>query len=258
MFKNGVTVPRFQRGGAHHASLWQIAMSPEPKTVKEAAFAVASVEARLDLAQNLAQKSVEAQLGLVQKMVWAVIALLGTLFGGAIGLYVQIGDLKTDIAVIKTNVAAINAHIIDVSSPGDRASKALERIEARLDTGGGVSPLNNQGLTFQVGANGSPVLTLSSDETQLIRDILKPVPKGTPQQFRVGDSLGPGIFISLLPTPITSKFPRLRGLFYFFDPVVRSWSLPSALSSGLSPLPLGKSAFQFAARDDEIPDRRYE
>jgi hypothetical protein len=59
-------------------------------------------------------------------------------------------------------------------------------------------------------------LTLSTDEIQLIRETLKPANKGAPQ-FSVGDPLQPGIPVTLLPNSITSKFPSLSGLFYFFD-----------------------------------------
>jgi outer membrane murein-binding lipoprotein Lpp len=176
-------------------------MAVEPKTVRETSLVIAGIEARLDL---------------VQKMVWAVIALLGTLVAGAGALYFQIGDLKTDVAVIKTNAAAINekvskieTSIDDVRSAGNLASTTLGRIETRLDTAASQGRVGGPG--FLVG------LTLSSDETQLIRAVLKPVLKGVPQQFKVGDLLEPGIFVAMLPREITSKFLRLSGLLYFTD-----------------------------------------
>ena len=72
-------------------------------------------------------------------MVWAVIGLLGALVTGAFALYSQIGDLKTDVAVVKTTAATINERVtrIDKSvesvlASGVTASSALSRIEARL------------------------------------------------------------------------------------------------------------------------------
>jgi hypothetical protein len=97
--------------------------------------------------------------------------------------------------------------------------RALGRIEARLDTGGKTNSGGGGSPPFQVGnpTLATAGLTLSTGEIQLIRETLKPVSKGTPPQFRVGDPLQPGIFVGLLPNSITSKFPRLSGLFYFID-----------------------------------------
>jgi septation ring formation regulator EzrA len=98
-------------------------MIPEPKTIRESNIFVAGIEARL---------------GLVQKMVWGVIALLGTLLAGAAALYVQIGDLRTDLAVVKTNVTAINDRVVkmdksidEVRADETRIRETLTRIETK-------------------------------------------------------------------------------------------------------------------------------
>lgn len=99
-------------------------MTTEPKSFRETNLVLGGIEARVDL---------------VQKMVWAVIGLLGALVTGAFALYSQIGDLKTNVAVVKTTAATINERVtrIDKSvesvlASGVTASSALSRIEARL------------------------------------------------------------------------------------------------------------------------------
>jgi hypothetical protein len=149
-------------------------MAAEPKTFRETNLVVASIEERV------------ADL---RKMVVGLYGLLGTLFAAAAALYFQIGDLKTDVAVIKTNVATINERVArvdknidDVRSAENLASPALGRIEATLNAGVQSTPR---------AANPIASLTLSTGETQLIREILKPVRKGAPQQYKMGDPLLP-------------------------------------------------------------------
>jgi hypothetical protein len=96
----------------------------EPKTIRETAILVGGLDARL---------------GLVQKMVWGIFALLGTLLGGAAALYVQIGDLKTEIAAMKATVAAtgerggrIEKTLEELRSDTVQTQRTLARIEARL------------------------------------------------------------------------------------------------------------------------------
>ncbi|NVO17183.1 MAG: hypothetical protein HXX10_24420 [Rhodoplanes sp.] len=98
----------------------------EPKTIRETAILVGGLDARL---------------GLVQKMVWGIFALLGTLLAGAAALYVQIGDLKTEIAGIKATVAAssdrlgkIEKSLEDLRIEIAQAHRVLSRLDARLSS----------------------------------------------------------------------------------------------------------------------------
>lgn len=99
----------------------------EPKTIRETAILVAGLDARL---------------GLLQKMVWGIFALLGTLLAGAAALYVQIGDLKTEIAGIRATVAAsgdrlarIEKSVEDLRVEIGQAHRILSRLDARLTLG---------------------------------------------------------------------------------------------------------------------------
>jgi hypothetical protein len=99
----------------------------EPKTIRETAILLAGVDARL---------------GLVQKMVWGLFALLGTLLAGAAALYVQIGDLKTEVAVVRATTQAIDTRSLkfektleDIRAEQSRTRESLSRIEARFAAG---------------------------------------------------------------------------------------------------------------------------
>ena len=147
-------------------------MIPEPKTIRESNIFVAGIEARL---------------GLVQKMVWGVIALLGTLLAGAAALYVQIGDLRTDLAVVKTNVTAINDRVVkmdksidEVRADETRIRETLTRIEMRLAASSNTTPaipvasLRKQSTAvLAADASAEPAPFLSDWEAQLIRETLK-------------------------------------------------------------------------------------
>jgi hypothetical protein len=61
-------------------------MSTDPKTFRETNLVIAGLEARV---------------GLILKMIWAVIGMLGTLMAGAVALLSQVGDVKSDLASIR-------------------------------------------------------------------------------------------------------------------------------------------------------------
>lgn len=200
-------------------------MGTEPKTIRESNFFVAGIDARL---------------GLVQKMVWAVLALIGTLLAGAAALYFQIGDLKIDLAVVKANLAVINDRVakIDKSVEGIGADQArmretLTRIEARLAARNNIPsalplasvPIDSlptrassaldsfpDGNLFTEAGQSSRPLSLTDSETRLIRDALKErvlAAKTLPE--RAASPIEP------LPETVSSKIPRLGGLRYFIS-----------------------------------------
>jgi hypothetical protein len=93
----------------------------EPKTHREA---------------NIAREGLEARIGLLQKLVLAVLGMLGGLVLGAYAIYGQIGDLKSDVAVVKTNVvnisdrlARIEKTIDDIRSDGGQILSRISRLE---------------------------------------------------------------------------------------------------------------------------------
>ncbi len=115
--------------------------------------------------------------------------------------------IKTNVATINEQLTKIEKSIVDVRSAENLASTALARIETRL----------NPAVQARLIGGSEPIVSLSDDETQLIREILKPVSKGAPQQFNVGDFLDPGVAVTSLPDAITSKLPKLLEIRYFFD-----------------------------------------
>ena len=184
-------------------------MTTEPKSFRETNLVLGGIEARVDL---------------VQKMVWAVIGLLGALVTGAFALYSQIGDLKTDVAVVKTTAATINERVtrIDKSvesvlASGITASSALSRIEARLSA----MSLQQQPnpLVVPVPPRGPTPLyeiTFTDGEKQLIREFIKPIRLAESPAYQIGE-IAPVTSLSMLPEPIVAKIPRLTGLRYAVD-----------------------------------------
>ena len=60
-------------------------------------------ESKRELALALSEfrTSVEARLGELNKKVWYLFGVLGALVAGAIALYAQLGDVKTEVAVLR-------------------------------------------------------------------------------------------------------------------------------------------------------------
>ncbi|HEV7600085.1 MAG TPA: hypothetical protein VGO49_07465 [Bradyrhizobium sp.] len=178
-------------------------MVTEPKTIREANFVSAGIEARL---------------GLVQAMVWVVVGLLGTLIAGAGALYFQIGDLKTDIALIKTSVASINERLIKLDKNfEDHGLSALLRIEAL------VSPNRDRGRSTVPSAQMvdrmiivGPSIVLAQSEIQFVLDMLKPDRTSEQGTFKIGDQL-PDLILPHLPQVILERVPKLRGFRYTID-----------------------------------------
>ena len=96
-------------------------MASDPKTIRESNLAMAGLEGRFDF---------------LQKMVWSVIALLGTLIAGAFALYFQLGEIKTDVAVVKANFAALKEQQAaiqeSIRSMDNKSQASLTRIETKL------------------------------------------------------------------------------------------------------------------------------
>src|SRR5262249_43989572 len=85
---------------------------------------------------NIARQGLEARIGLLQLLVLAVLGMLGGLVLGAYTIYGQIGDLKSDVAVVKTNVvnisdrlAKVEKTIEDIRSDGGQILSRISRLE---------------------------------------------------------------------------------------------------------------------------------
>jgi hypothetical protein len=165
-------------------------MAVEPKTIRET---------------NIAMEGIEGRLGILSKMIWTVVGLLGTLLLAAFALYSQLGDIKTDLAVLKSTVGTIGdrqAKIEEsVRSLESKALASLNRIETRLlppDTPV-LAPLN-----------------LDPDQIAFLREALKARRTDKPALAKIGDLVADFKFPSL-PDFVVDKIPFLRGFRYTYD-----------------------------------------
>ncbi len=167
-------------------------MAIEPKTVRETNIVIQGVVDRLDL---------------VQKMTWGVIALLGTLIAGAAALYVQIGDVRTDVAVMKSTLGAMKEQQSAIQ-------ESLRSIEAK--TQASLSRIENKLASNQAPGTPEPPLNLADSEIDLLRTVLKGARTGRPVEAKMGDQVPDGA-IKALPSNIIDKIPRLRDYGYAYD-----------------------------------------
>jgi hypothetical protein len=153
----------------------------------------------------------EGRLKLIQVGVGLVIGLLGTLIAGAFALYLQLGEVKTDVAVLKSNLGTIKEQQAKIEeslrSIETRALGSLSRIESRL-------AVNQPAPTPELKQDDPPP-NLSAEEIATIKEVLKPRPTGKPTTVKVQDT--PGGTIIPLPREIVEKFPRLKAFRYAID-----------------------------------------
>ena len=145
--------------------------------------------------------------------IW-ILGFLGVLIGSAGALYVQFGDVKTDVAVIKRDVATITdrltkleKQVADIQSGQVSAATILSRVEAKLQQ----PPPQPR--------PAPPMLALTSEEGMIIRDLLKSdfVPAIA---YKTGARIGDEIPVASLrdfSDTLLSKVPKLKGTKYAFD-----------------------------------------
>lgn len=169
-------------------------MATEPKNIRES---------------NIAMQGVVDRLDLVQKITWAIVAMLGTLIAGAAAIYFQIGEIRTDVAVLKANLASLKEQQSSIQetlrSTGEKTLASLSQIESKLPVRGG--PISQP--------DDAP-LTLSDSDIELIRNVLKPLKTGQTQEAKLGDEV-PDRNVRVLPRTVTDKIPRLASYSYFHD-----------------------------------------
>lgn len=186
----------------------------EPKSIREITFVVDGLAAQLDSVKTSIEtrlddlkQNFDARLGLVQRLVWIVFGLLGTLVGGAASLYVQIGDIKSDVAGIKANLIAngerigkIEKVLEDLRTDSSQIQRTLARIESRLASADPQMPMP-----------ALPALTLSASETQTLREALQ-----ARAQITTSRPTDPPNRPDYQPLPenVTRKIHRLKGLQY--------------------------------------------
>jgi hypothetical protein len=166
----------------------------------------------------------DGRLGDLRTLFYVVIGMITTVLLGVLGTYgyvysvqekvlAQIGELKKDVAVVQTKVAATEAAVAEVK-------KAIEqsRAEARdffnivtTRLGGSPPPVPPQRIA-------SDSLDLTSDDGQLIRAFINtdPIKTPIPGKIRIGDTL-PLAIAKELPGDLVGKLPKLKGLRYVID-----------------------------------------
>jgi hypothetical protein len=173
----------------------------EPKTHREA---------------NIAREGLEARVGLLQKLQWWVLGLLVAVVLGAIGINVQIGDLKSDVAVVKTNVVNINDRLAriektidDIRSDGGQILSRISRLEP---------PPGQPALPAPAPDSIVAGFYLTDGEAKLLRELLRAPPKtAAAPKYGLWEKL-PDSDVRPLPDDVTSKLVKLKGLRYALDP----------------------------------------
>jgi hypothetical protein len=154
---------------------------------------------------NLVLEGLEARLDLIQKLTWYVIGLLGALAAGAAALYFQLADIRTDVAVLKTNFASLkeqqSAIQESLRSIDSKTQASLSRIENRLTS--------NQTPPPPLPSPGEAPLKLEGDEIALLRGALKPLKLDKPQEAKIGDLVSDQAQLTVMPRAVIDKIPRL-------------------------------------------------
>ena len=154
------------------------------------------------------RKGMEDRVGVFQKMVWTVIGLLGALLVGAIAIYIQIGDIKIDVAVIKTNLTNLI----------ERFSKVEKNVEdSRADQ---LQILRTVGGIETRLPKPDPIIAgfyLTASEASAVASFLRPPLKSdNPPTIAVGSRV-PENMLRPLPNDLLAKVPRLNGVRYAID-----------------------------------------
>jgi hypothetical protein len=154
------------------------------------------------------RKGLEERVGVFQKMVWTVIGLLGAIMIGAGAIYIQIGDLKTDVGVIRTNIINLVERFskMEKSAEDSRASErqiitTLGRIEAQVP-------------------KSDPIIAgfyLTASEASAIAQVLRPPLRNDNQPTISVGSRVPENMLRPIPDELLAKIPRLRGARYVID-----------------------------------------
>lgn len=173
-------------------------------------------EPRTHREANIAREGLEARIGLLQKLVLAVLGMLGGLVLGAYAIYGQIGDLKSDVAVVKTNVvnisdrlARIEKTIDDIRSDGGQILSRISRLEP---------PPRQPALPAPA---PDPIVAgfyLTDGEAKLLRELLRAPPKtAAAPKYGLWEKLEDSAVLPL-PNDVTDKVVKLKGWRYAIDP----------------------------------------
>jgi hypothetical protein len=166
------------------------------------------------------KSSVDKQFAFLFKLVFGVYALIGAVVGGGFLLRTDLGEIKaqgvkSDTEIVglrrdmtgvqervkeleKTTSSQISSLQKEVTERGDKIIASLTEINSKLPT-------------------QSPLLSLSRNEEQLIRDFfgISKVPAKGPSKYSLGDVVPNTI---PMPDSLIAKVPKLKGFAYAKDP----------------------------------------
>lgn len=160
----------------------------------------------------------EGSVGLLTKLSFAIISLLGLVVAGGMTIFVQISNIKTDLALAAKDIAAANEKLVKIDGEvsGVRRgqltlTEVLARVERRVlnsapDPGGSL-----------IEARLGPVFV--ADEEMFIRDYIKKTTGLKPMVktgYKVGDVIPSDRLIDF-PTELMRKIPRLKSAKYTVD-----------------------------------------
>lgn len=164
-------------------------------------------------------RELNASFTVFQTMVWTIIGFIGTLILGSLAIYSQLGDLKTDLAVIKVSTSNTTERL---KALDDRLGALDARIasmdkstqEGRAEMLRAVSRVESQGIRTDPVVAGFYVTAF---EATLIIQFLRPsIRTNRPAVLSVGSRVDEGR-LQPLPEDAVIKSPRLRGVRYVID-----------------------------------------
>ena len=168
--------------------------------------------AKQDMSRDVGK--LEGSVALLTKLAFGIIGLLGLLVAGGFAIYSQLDELKTDLALSKRDISAVNEKLAnlqnDVSAIRKGQSSAVEML-TRLD----------DRLSAMTHTPPPPVLALQINpaEAEFIRQYLKKVTGLKPivkAGYKMGDIV-PAHQLLDFPSFLKTKLPNLENTKYTVD-----------------------------------------
>jgi hypothetical protein len=169
---------------------------------------------------NIARRGLEDRVALLQKWLWGLAGLLGTVLAAAAAIFYQLSDLKTDVAVVKTNVGNVSDRLARIEKTVDEIRPEIGQI--RMETGQILSRVSRaEPPPAPRPQQPDPVIAgfyVTDGEAKLLRELL-----GVPQKTDARATIGlwqraPESLLKPIPDDVAGKLPKLKGLLYAIDP----------------------------------------
>jgi hypothetical protein len=161
----------------------------------------------------------EGSVGLLTKFSFAIIGLLGLVVAGGITILLQLGDIKSDLALAKKDIAYVSEKMAKIdanTSETQRAQSSAAVVLARIDQR--LSAQREQQLSPQI-----PIFQISDAEAQFVREYLNKIGMfdkvnalsdaantTLKVDHKVGDTI-PNAPLFEFPSELLFKLPKLKG-----------------------------------------------